>query len=115
MSNPTYSSLKFFHGYGKDLPSPTTIIILPLKTEKVEAVRKQPAEIHPEVLLFLHKIKKPSVQEACYSSTDCISAVSIYSEAELVTLKRKDLDCILVHLSVQKEAESNESTCACYT
>ena len=56
VSNPTYSSLKFFYGYGKDWP--TTIIILPLKTKKVEAVRKQLAEIHPEVLLFLHKIKK---------------------------------------------------------
>jgi len=49
LQNPTYKA--------------TTTIILPLKSEKVDAVKKQLSSMHPEMLLFLSKIRKLSVRE----------------------------------------------------
>ncbi|KAL3526921.1 hypothetical protein ACH5RR_011577 [Cinchona calisaya] len=54
------SELESVHGINHVVP--TTTIVLPLKTEKVEAVKRQLSELHPEVLLFLQKLKKLSVQ-----------------------------------------------------
>ncbi|KAK9932902.1 hypothetical protein M0R45_020123 [Rubus argutus] len=49
------------YGHGKDLPA--TTFILPLKPDKVEAVRAQLLELHPEILLFLSKIKWLNVEK----------------------------------------------------
>ena len=38
-------------------------MILPLRLEKVDAVKEQLANIHPEVILFMYKIRKLSVLE----------------------------------------------------
>ncbi|KAK9903777.1 hypothetical protein M0R45_000954 [Rubus argutus] len=44
------STTQAVYGHGKDLPA--TTFILPLKPDKVEAVRAQLLELHPEILLF---------------------------------------------------------------
>ena len=66
-TNPTYSDIQAIYGSGK--APPNTVIILPLKPKKVEAVKKKLSEIHPEVLLFLNKssdcqYEKPAVKLA---------------------------------------------------
>ncbi|AES96604.1 40S ribosomal S10-like protein, putative [Medicago truncatula] len=37
---------------------PTTTIVLPLKLDKVKPIKQQLSSIHPEVLLFLSKIRE---------------------------------------------------------
>ncbi|KAJ6869295.1 hypothetical protein NC651_034143 [Populus alba x Populus x berolinensis] len=49
--------------YGSNSTLPTTTIVLPLKPDKVKSVKQQLSSIHPEVLLFLSKIKSLSVRE----------------------------------------------------
>ena len=93
-TNPTYSDIQAIYGSGK--APPNTVIILPLKPKKVEAVKKQLSEIHPEVLLFLNKIKRLSIRETSSKTciADSISAVSISTETNLVSLKtRSKLPC----------------------
>ena len=87
-TKPSYSDIQAIYGSGKALPN--TLIILPLKPEKVEAVKKQLSEIHPEVLLFLNKIKRLSIQESSgeICIADSISAVSISTETNLVSLNK---------------------------
>ncbi|CAJ2655451.1 unnamed protein product [Trifolium pratense] len=53
---PTLTDIKNIYGIGKD-SLPTTTIVLPLKPEKVESVKQQLSSIHPEVLLFLNKMR----------------------------------------------------------
>ncbi|XP_068313766.1 protein NO VEIN-like [Pyrus communis] len=45
------------NAYGSNKILPTTIFVLPLKPDKVEAVRAQLSDLHPEILLFFSKIK----------------------------------------------------------
>ncbi|XP_020246249.1 uncharacterized protein LOC109824133 [Asparagus officinalis] len=49
--------------YGPSTKLPTTTIILPLKDGKVAAVKQQLSKMHPEILLFLSKIKQLAVRE----------------------------------------------------
>ncbi|CAN1242217.1 Protein NO VEIN [Linum perenne] len=49
--------------YGSGSPLPTTTLVLPLKPDKVKPVKEQLSSIHPEILLFLSKIKHLSVRE----------------------------------------------------
>ena len=113
-TKPSYSDIRAIYGSGKALPN--TVIILPIKPEKVEAVKKQLSEIHPEVLLFLNKIKRLSIRER--SSETCIansiSAVSVSTETNLVSLKTQGADCRVVYLSVQEEANTTAKTCPYY-
>ncbi|KAK7840286.1 hypothetical protein CFP56_016885 [Quercus suber] len=113
-TKPSYSDIQAIYGFGKALPN--TVIILPLKPEKVEAVKKQLSEIHPEVLLFLNKIKRLSIQERSgeICIADSMSAVSISTETNLVSLKTQVADCRVVNLSVQEEADTTETTCPYY-
>ncbi|KAI8017383.1 Protein NO VEIN [Camellia lanceoleosa] len=60
--NPTLSTVKEIYG-GSDSVLPTTTIVLPLKPDKVQPVKQQLSTIHPEILLFLSKIKRLSVKE----------------------------------------------------
>ncbi|ESW06248.1 hypothetical protein PHAVU_010G031600 [Phaseolus vulgaris] len=53
---PTLQDIKKIYGGGVDL-LPTTTIVLPLKPDKVTPVKLQLSNFHPEVLLFLAKIR----------------------------------------------------------
>ena len=61
-------SIEYFQEfYGCELPN--NVIILPLWTKKVDTVKEQLANIHPEVIMFMSKIQKLSVHEYNEDST----------------------------------------------
>ena len=100
--------------YGSDKVLPTTIILLPLKPEKVEAVKAQLSELHPELLLFLSKIKRLSVcGNTCNSKEDVnVSDIFISTETDHVALSDKSADSRVLHLSVKEDGA--EETCRYY-
>lgn len=70
-SRPTISDLQVIYGSRSSLPG---------------TMKTHLSEIHPKVLLFLHKIKKLSVRKnSCSSSEDFTSAISISSETNLMS------------------------------
>ncbi|KAL8118501.1 uncharacterized protein LOC141723799 [Apium graveolens] len=97
-TNPTLAVIESIHGTGA--PLPTTTIILPLKPDKVKPVKNQLSNIHPEILLFLTKIKRLSVREDNEDSKlNTVSAISISSETNFVTRKNIDAESYVLHLS----------------
>ncbi|KAJ1685581.1 hypothetical protein LUZ63_016971 [Rhynchospora breviuscula] len=84
---PNNHELESIYGMGKELPA--TTIILPLRPEKVKGVKKQLSEVHPELLLFLSKIKRLSVREhveEC-SKEETLCSISISSCTGLVSME----------------------------
>ena len=72
---------------------PMTTIGLPLKFDKVKPVKQQLSNVHPEVLLFLPKIRRLSVREHNKDPRlNTLSAIAITSETELVL--RKNIDAV---------------------
>ncbi|XP_076939694.1 protein NO VEIN-like [Bidens hawaiensis] len=57
----TSSAIKSIYSSATALP--TTVLVLPLKPEKVKHVKDQLSSVHPEVILFLSKIKRFSIRE----------------------------------------------------
>ncbi|GER48205.1 DNA binding [Striga asiatica] len=103
-SNPIISEIKLIHGPNITLPA--TTIVLPLKPDKVGPVKKQLSSVHPELLLFLSKIKKLSVREEGSSGpTAALTAISISSETNFVTRKNVDAESFLLHLSADAGPE----------
>ncbi|CAA0837120.1 Unknown protein [Striga hermonthica] len=102
-SNPIVSEIKLIHG--PDVNLPTTTIVLPLKPDKVGPVKKQLSSVHPELLLFLSKIKKLSVREEGSSGPTALTAISISSETNFVTRKNVDAESFLLHLSADAGPE----------
>ncbi|KAL6955022.1 hypothetical protein U1Q18_041629 [Sarracenia purpurea var. burkii] len=112
-ARPAISDLEVIYGSRKNLPA--TTIILPLKPEKLETVKKHLSEIHPEVLLFLRKIKRLSVRETgCSTAPDSVSAISISSETSLVSGQTQGAGSYIVHLSVQEREVRAEAKCLYY-
>ncbi|KAK9120165.1 hypothetical protein Scep_018258 [Stephania cephalantha] len=111
--SPTLADIREI--YGSALALPTTTIILPLKSDKVEAVKQQLSNIHPEVLLFLSKIQHLSVREHGEDSKqNTVSAVSISSETELVVRKNIAAESFMLRLSAAEKSKSSETECNYY-
>ncbi|XP_074280401.1 uncharacterized protein LOC141605501 [Silene latifolia] len=111
------SFLSKIHGvYGTDRILPTTIIVLPLKPEKVEPVREQLNQLHPELLLFLSKIKKLKIRSSnsYYKDPSDLCAVSISHETEHISVKSKRADSRIVQLSAENKSSSSYETCQYY-
>ncbi|KAM5569728.1 hypothetical protein ABKV19_016972 [Rosa sericea] len=100
------------YGHGKDLP--TTTFLLPLKRDKVEAVRAQLLELHPEILLFLSKIKRLYVRGCDPQKADDVSTLSIFSETEHTELRSKTANSRVVQLSVKEKMCDTEQLCKYY-
>ncbi|KAJ0112969.1 hypothetical protein Patl1_01283 [Pistacia atlantica] len=95
---PTLSDIKQIYGSASALP--TTVIILPLKPDKVKPVKEQLSSVHPELLLFLTKIKQLSVREHNENPKhNTVSAIAINSETDFVTRKNIDAESYTLHLS----------------
>ncbi|KAJ0010297.1 hypothetical protein Pint_34765 [Pistacia integerrima] len=95
---PTLSDIKQIYGSASTLP--TTVIILPLKPDKVKPVKEQLSSVHPEILLFLTKIKQLSVREHNENpELNTVSAIAINSETNFVTRKNIDAESYTLHLS----------------
>ncbi|KAE8123810.1 hypothetical protein FH972_018734 [Carpinus fangiana] len=112
--NPTLSDINQIYGSGNTLP--TTTIVLPLKPDKVKPVKQQLSSIHPEILLFLSKIKRFSVKEHNKDAKlNTISAIAITSETDLVTKKSIDAESYTLHLSTdENEDEGSGKECSYY-
>ncbi|KAG9446287.1 hypothetical protein H6P81_012415 [Aristolochia fimbriata] len=110
---PTLSDIK--HVYGADKILPTTTIVLPLKSEKVAAVKQQLSTIHPEVLLFLSKIRQLSVREHTEDpGCNTISAISITSERNYEERKNINAVSSTLHLSATINTDGEKEECVYY-
>ncbi|XP_061376034.1 uncharacterized protein LOC133318104 [Gastrolobium bilobum] len=110
---PTLLDIKQIYGAGDD-SIPTTTIVLPLKPDKVKPVKQQLSSIHPEVLLFLTKIRHLSVREDNENpNLNTVSAVSISSEVNFVTRKNMNAESYTLHLSAAEKGDS-EKECSYY-
>ncbi|KAH9328704.1 hypothetical protein KI387_000812, partial [Taxus chinensis] len=89
---------------------PNTIIILPLRPEKVEAVKYQLAKIHPEVILFMSKIKKLSILG---DKKNFDNTISVSKEAIFQTLKDKQSETFILHLSSKENPKSSKPNGKC--
>ncbi|CAD6256983.1 unnamed protein product [Miscanthus lutarioriparius] len=99
-STPSLSDIEALYGCSKVLP--TTIIILPLKSEKIDAVKRQLSSMHPEMLLFLTKIRKLSVREDNSDpSNTTVSEISISSEKNYQARKNMHAESYTIHLSAE--------------
>ena len=69
---------------------PNIVMILPLWLEKVDVVKEQLANIHPELILFTSKIRKLYVREHNEDSTkNMVNAIYVSQEIEFQTTKNK--------------------------
>ncbi|AET01325.1 ATP/DNA-binding protein [Medicago truncatula] len=110
---PSLLDIKQIYGAGKD-SLPTTIIVLPLKLDKVEPVKQQLSSVNPEVLLFLLKIRHLSVREDNEDpKKNTVTSVSISSEIDFVTRKNMDAESYTINLSAG-EKSSDEKKCCYY-
>lgn len=108
--NLILANIKQVYGSGTSLP--TTIIVLPLKPDKVVPVKQQLSSIHPELLLFLLKIKSLSVKEDNEDpKLNSVTAISISSETNFITKKNIDAESFMLHLSANEKGDSLEKEC----
>ncbi|KAJ4890339.1 DNA binding [Raphanus sativus] len=99
--------------YGSGSPLPTTTIILPLKTDKVHPVKEQLSNVHPEVLLFLSKIKSLSIREHCQDpNLTTVNSIGIITETDFKTRKSIDAESYTIHLSANET--DSEKQCSYY-
>ncbi|RDX71798.1 hypothetical protein CR513_48798, partial [Mucuna pruriens] len=111
--NPTLEDIKQIYRAGGD-PLPTTTIVLPLKSDKVKPVKQQLSSIHPEVLLFLSKIKRLSIREDNKDpQLSTISSVAISSEINFMTRKNINAESYTLRLSEEENGDS-EKECDYY-
>ncbi|XP_062115853.1 uncharacterized protein LOC133829995 [Humulus lupulus] len=104
---PTLSELKQIYGSGSALP--TTILILPLKPDKVKPVKQQLSSMHPQVLLFLSKIKKLSVREDNEDPRlNSVNAIAISKETDFKQRKNIDAESFTLHLSAEENGSEKE-------
>ncbi|KAL7602654.1 uncharacterized protein LOC111906349 [Lactuca sativa] len=111
--DPTLSAIQSVYGSSKTLP--TTTLVLPLKPVKVKPVKDQLSSIHPEVLLFLSKIRRLSVREVNENpKLNTVSAISISSEKNFVTSKSMDAVSYTVHLTADETGDVIDTECGYY-
>ncbi|XP_020203404.1 uncharacterized protein LOC109788952 [Cajanus cajan] len=109
--NPSLDDIKQIYGAGS---LPTTTIVLPLKPDKVKPVKQQLSNIHPEVLLFLSKIRHLSVREDNEDpKLNTVNSVSISSEKEFCTRKNMNAESYTLHLSAEENGGSGKE-CSYY-
>ncbi|GAB4852424.1 hypothetical protein Ancab_016619 [Ancistrocladus abbreviatus] len=99
--------------YGSDEILPRTIIVLPLRPDKVEPVRRQLSQLHPELLLFLSKIKRLYVRGSSSDpkDIDAVSAISIASETNHAVSRDQRAVSRVIHLSIKEQPDAAEETC----
>ncbi|KXG23443.1 hypothetical protein SORBI_3008G095900 [Sorghum bicolor] len=101
--------------YGPSRSLPTTVIILPLKTDKILAVKKELNSTHPEILLFLSKIRQLSVREMNHDpKASKISQISISSEVDYRSRKDIDAESYTLHLAMQENSKGETEECTYY-
>ncbi|KAG6624974.1 hypothetical protein CIPAW_16G063700 [Carya illinoinensis] len=111
--NPRLSDLQQIYGSKKSLP--TTTIVLPLKLDKVKLLKQQLSSVHPEVLLFLTKLKRLSVREHNKNpKLNTVSSIAITSETNFVMRKNIDVESSTLHLSTERKNNWSDAECSYY-
>ncbi|XBI83237.1 hypothetical protein VPH35_091766 [Triticum aestivum] len=106
--NIGYIVPEWIYGSTRDLP--TTCIVLPLKDEKVTAVKQLLSSLHPEMLLFLSKIRWLSVcEDNGNAKGSTVSEIEISSEKNFEVRNNMHAESYTVFLSAQE----NESEAEC--
>ncbi|KAF8694294.1 hypothetical protein HU200_038435 [Digitaria exilis] len=106
-STPRLSDIEAIYGCFKVLP--TTTIILPLKNEKVDAVKKQLSSLHPEMLLFLSKIRKLSVREDnSIPESSTVTEIAISIENNFQSRKSMHAESYTLNLSAEESGKMEE-------
>nr|GLL31644.1 uncharacterized protein LOC109170777 [Ipomoea trifida] len=83
---------------------PCSDCVLPLKSDKVNPVKHQLSTVHPELLLFLSKIRKLSVREDNEDPMlNTVSTISISSERDFVKKKNIDAESYLLTLAADEK------------
>ncbi|KAF9668073.1 hypothetical protein SADUNF_Sadunf15G0089400 [Salix dunnii] len=101
--------------YGSASTLPTTTLVLPLKPDKVNPVKQQLSSVHPEILLFLSKIKRLSVREDNEDPRiNTVSAVAITRETNFMQRKNIDAESYTLHLSAEENDDVFEKECSYY-
>ncbi|KAK9036381.1 hypothetical protein V6N11_078385 [Hibiscus sabdariffa] len=109
--NPTLDDIIKVYGLSSVLP--TTVIVLPLKPDKVKPVKQQLSSIEPEVLLFLSKIKHLSVREDNEDPRlNTVSGIAITSETNFVTRKNIDAESYTLILSAEENSDKLGNECS---
>ncbi|KAK8710798.1 hypothetical protein V6N13_146108 [Hibiscus sabdariffa] len=109
--NPTLEEIKKVYGSCSELP--TTVIVLPLKPDKVKPVKQQLSSVEPEVLLFLSKIKRLSVREDNEDPRlNTVSGIAITSETNFMTRKNIDAESYTLLLSTEEKADKSGKECS---
>ncbi|KAM1376999.1 hypothetical protein TB1_037928 [Malus domestica] len=89
--------------------------IVPEWADKVEAVKQQLSSMHPEILLFLSRIKRLSVREDNVDPRhNTVSAIAISSETNFVTRKNIDAESYTLHLSAKENGYKFDAECGYY-
>ncbi|KAJ8772465.1 hypothetical protein K2173_027642 [Erythroxylum novogranatense] len=110
---PSLLDIKQIYGSGRTIPN--TTIIFPLKPDKVKPVTQQLSSIHPEILLFLGKIKSLSIREDHENPNhNSLSAIAITKETNFVTRKNIDALSYTLHLSADENNDHIERECSYY-
>ncbi|KAJ4728850.1 DNA binding ATP binding [Melia azedarach] len=105
--NPSLSDIQKIYGSGSTLP--TTTLVLPLKPDKVKPVKNQLSSVHPEILLFLSKIKQLSIREDNEDPRlNTVSGIAITSETDFVARKNIDAESYTLHLSANGDQFDKE-------
>ncbi|KAJ4728848.1 DNA binding ATP binding [Melia azedarach] len=106
--NPSLSDVQKIYGSSSTLPA--TTFVFPLKPDKVKPVKEQLSSVHPEVLLFLSKIKRISVREDNEDPRlNPVSAITISSETNF--LGRKNIDAESYALDLSAKGDEFDKTC----
>uniref|UniRef100_J3NDD1 Sacsin/Nov domain-containing protein n=1 Tax=Oryza brachyantha TaxID=4533 RepID=J3NDD1_ORYBR len=110
---PSIDDIQAVYGYSKRLP--TTTIILPLKSDKILPVKKELSSTHPEILLFLSKIRQLSVREVNDDpKASKLSQISISSEVDYRTQKDINAESYTLHLAMQENKSCDKEECTYY-
>ncbi|XP_027337858.1 uncharacterized protein LOC113851547 [Abrus precatorius] len=113
VEKPTHLDIEEIYGAG-DNAVPTTTVVLPLKQDKVNPVKQQLSNVHPEVLLFLSKIRHLSVRESNHDpKLNTVNSISISSEINFATRKNMNAESYTLHLSAEENGGS-EKECSYY-
>ncbi|GLJ45914.1 hypothetical protein SUGI_0966750 [Cryptomeria japonica] len=106
IDKPSVEDLKKVYGSQCKVELPNTVIILPLRAEKVEGVKDQLAHIHPEVILFMSKIKRLSVREDVRNQNPRVNAVSVSQEIAFQNVNEGS-ESFSLRLSAEENGKSN--------
>ncbi|XP_059067210.1 protein NO VEIN-like [Cryptomeria japonica] len=107
IDKPNIEDLKRIYSSQSQGELPNTAIVLPLRPEKVDGVKEQLANIHPEVILFMSKIKRLSVREDGQNQNPRVHAVCVSQEIAFQDVKKEGSESFTLHLSAEENGKSN--------